>query len=155
MWYSTSVSPIFPRTQPPDMSATVTQAGQAVIVTRTLMSVQVTRAKMEALALMALMATLVPARHSGQARSARLHNRVCSSFVCLHLLRHHSVDSFWLAFLYVSECGGVLEGPSGTFSYPNTPGHDQYDHMVSCAWVIRTDADKVSDNLYNSQIINN
>lgn len=52
----------------------------------------------------------------------------------------------------VLECGGVLEGPSGTFSYPNTPGHDQYDHMVSCAWVVRTDADKVSDNLYNSQI---
>ncbi|MCJ8728547.1 hypothetical protein PDJAM_G00005700 [Pangasius djambal] len=41
------------------------------------------------------------------------------------------------------ECGGVLEGPSGTFSYPNTPGHDQYDHMVSCAWVVRTDADKI------------
>ncbi|XP_017555843.2 cubilin [Pygocentrus nattereri] len=41
------------------------------------------------------------------------------------------------------ECGGVLQGLSGTFSYPNTPGHDQYDHMVSCAWVIRTDADKI------------
>ncbi|KAK3572019.1 hypothetical protein QTP86_022249 [Hemibagrus guttatus] len=41
------------------------------------------------------------------------------------------------------ECGGVLEGPSGTFSYPNTPGHDQYDHMVSCAWVVRTDEDKI------------
>ncbi|KAG9276492.1 cubilin [Astyanax mexicanus] len=41
------------------------------------------------------------------------------------------------------ECGGVLQGQAGTFSYPNTPGHDQYDHMVSCAWVIRTDADKI------------
>lgn len=47
----------------------------------------------------------------------------------------------------VSECGGVLEGPSGTFSYPNTPGHDQYDHMVSCAWVVRTDADKVGNHV--------
>ncbi|KAI4871253.1 hypothetical protein NFI96_019773 [Prochilodus magdalenae] len=41
------------------------------------------------------------------------------------------------------ECGGVLQGLSGTFSYPNSPGHDEYDHMVSCAWVIRTDADKI------------
>uniref|UniRef100_A0A4W4F6Q8 Cubilin n=1 Tax=Electrophorus electricus TaxID=8005 RepID=A0A4W4F6Q8_ELEEL len=41
------------------------------------------------------------------------------------------------------ECGGVLEGLSGTFSYPNTPGHDEYDHMISCAWVVRTDADKI------------
>ncbi|XP_066539114.1 cubilin [Hoplias malabaricus] len=41
------------------------------------------------------------------------------------------------------ECGGLLQAPSGTFSYPNNPGHDQYDHMVSCAWVIRTDPDKI------------
>nr|XP_023646366.1 cubilin [Paramormyrops kingsleyae] len=40
-------------------------------------------------------------------------------------------------------CGGYLTGPAGTFSYPNTPGHDEYDHMVSCAWVIRVDADKI------------
>ncbi|KAM6900418.1 cubilin [Xenentodon cancila] len=41
------------------------------------------------------------------------------------------------------ECGGDLSGPAGSFSYPNTPGHDEYDHQVSCAWVIRTDPDKV------------
>lgn len=152
MWWTTSVSSIFPRTQPPDMSVTVTQAGQAGIVNRMLTSVRVTPAKMEALALMVLTATFVPAHHSGQARSARLHNKVCFSLVCLHLLRQYSVGSLWPVFMCGSECGGVLEGPSGTFSYPNTPGHDQYDHMVSCAWVVRTDADKVSDNIYNSQI---
>ncbi|XP_015810319.3 cubilin [Nothobranchius furzeri] len=41
------------------------------------------------------------------------------------------------------ECGGQLTGPAGSFSYPNTPGHDQYDHQVSCAWVIRTDPEKI------------
>ncbi|XP_046880031.1 cubilin [Hypomesus transpacificus] len=40
-------------------------------------------------------------------------------------------------------CGGNLYGPAGTFSYPNTPGSDQYDHAVSCAWVIRADASKI------------
>ncbi|XP_029110994.1 cubilin [Scleropages formosus] len=40
-------------------------------------------------------------------------------------------------------CGGYLTGPAGTFSYPNTPGSDQYDHMVSCAWVIRVNANKI------------
>ncbi|XP_064190205.1 cubilin [Anguilla rostrata] len=40
-------------------------------------------------------------------------------------------------------CGGYLTGPAGTFSYPNTPGSDQYDHMVSCAWVIRVDPNKI------------
>ncbi|XP_021476232.2 cubilin [Oncorhynchus mykiss] len=40
-------------------------------------------------------------------------------------------------------CGGYLTGPAGTFSYPNTPGSDQYDHQVSCAWVIRTDVNKI------------
>ncbi|CAL8311895.1 unnamed protein product [Merluccius merluccius] len=40
-------------------------------------------------------------------------------------------------------CGGSLAGPSGSFSYPNTPGHDDYDHMVSCAWVIRTEPSKI------------
>ncbi|KAG2458577.1 CUBN protein, partial [Polypterus senegalus] len=40
-------------------------------------------------------------------------------------------------------CGGYLTGQSGTFSYPNTPGGEQYDHQVSCAWVIRTDSDKI------------
>lgn len=68
------------------MFATVTQAGQARIVTRMLMNVQVTPARMEALALMALMATLVPAHHSGRARSARLHNKVCSLLLYLYLL---------------------------------------------------------------------
>uniref|UniRef100_A0A3B5AXX3 Cubilin n=1 Tax=Stegastes partitus TaxID=144197 RepID=A0A3B5AXX3_9TELE len=34
------------------------------------------------------------------------------------------------------ECGGYLTGPAGSFSYPNNPGHDEYDHQVSCAWVI-------------------
>nr|XP_046226989.1 cubilin [Scatophagus argus] len=41
------------------------------------------------------------------------------------------------------ECGGYLTGPAGTFSYPNNPGHDEYDHQVSCAWVIRTDTSKI------------
>ncbi|XP_041824165.1 cubilin [Melanotaenia boesemani] len=41
------------------------------------------------------------------------------------------------------ECGGSLTGPAGSFSYPNTPGHDEYDHQVSCAWVIRTDSNKI------------
>uniref|UniRef100_A0A3Q3MXM2 Cubilin n=1 Tax=Mastacembelus armatus TaxID=205130 RepID=A0A3Q3MXM2_9TELE len=41
------------------------------------------------------------------------------------------------------ECGGYLSGPAGSFSYPNTPGHDEYDHQVSCAWVIRIDSNKV------------
>ncbi|KAF6722152.1 Cubilin [Oryzias melastigma] len=41
------------------------------------------------------------------------------------------------------ECGGDLSGPAGSFSYPNTPGHDQYDHQVSCAWVVRTDPNKI------------
>uniref|UniRef100_I3KD12 Cubilin n=1 Tax=Oreochromis niloticus TaxID=8128 RepID=I3KD12_ORENI len=40
-------------------------------------------------------------------------------------------------------CGGYLTGPAGSFSYPNTPGHDEYDHEVSCAWVIHTDANKI------------
>ncbi|KAK2886327.1 cubilin [Channa argus] len=41
------------------------------------------------------------------------------------------------------ECGGSLSGPAGSFSYPNTPGHDEYNHQVSCAWVIRVDPNKV------------
>nr|XP_033495310.1 cubilin [Epinephelus lanceolatus] len=41
------------------------------------------------------------------------------------------------------ECGGYLTGPAGSFSYPNTPGHDHYDHNVSCAWVIRADSHKI------------
>ncbi|XP_060950209.1 cubilin [Limanda limanda] len=41
------------------------------------------------------------------------------------------------------ECGGYLTGPAGSFSYPNTPGHDEYDHQVNCAWVIRTDPDQI------------
>ncbi|TKS88121.1 Cubilin Intrinsic factor-cobalamin receptor [Collichthys lucidus] len=40
-------------------------------------------------------------------------------------------------------CGGYLTGPAGSFSYPNTPGHDEYDHMVSCAWVIRIETNKI------------
>uniref|UniRef100_A0A8C4D9G2 Cubilin n=1 Tax=Dicentrarchus labrax TaxID=13489 RepID=A0A8C4D9G2_DICLA len=40
-------------------------------------------------------------------------------------------------------CGGHLTGSAGSFSYPNTPGHDEYDHQVSCAWVIRVDANKI------------
>lgn len=44
----------------------------------------------------------------------------------------------------VAECGGDLSGPAGSFSYPNTPGHDEYDHQVSCTWVLRTDPNKVS-----------
>ncbi|KAK7881367.1 hypothetical protein WMY93_029776 [Mugilogobius chulae] len=41
------------------------------------------------------------------------------------------------------ECGGYLSGPAGSFSYPNNPGHDEYDHMISCAWVIRAEPNKV------------
>ncbi|XP_041670250.1 cubilin [Cheilinus undulatus] len=41
------------------------------------------------------------------------------------------------------ECGGSLSGPAGSFSFPNTPGHDEYDHLVSCAWVIRIDPNKI------------
>ncbi|XP_063063043.1 cubilin [Engraulis encrasicolus] len=40
-------------------------------------------------------------------------------------------------------CGGVLSGPAGTFSYPTNPGHDQYPHQVSCAWVIRVESNKI------------
>ncbi|XP_054478628.1 cubilin [Anoplopoma fimbria] len=40
-------------------------------------------------------------------------------------------------------CGGFLSGPAGSFSYPNTPGHDEYDHQVSCAWVIRIEPNKI------------
>ncbi|XP_043916230.1 cubilin-like [Protopterus annectens] len=40
-------------------------------------------------------------------------------------------------------CGGSLSGPAGTFSYPNNPGSDQYDHQVSCAWVVRVDSNKI------------
>ncbi|XP_066579431.1 cubilin [Amia ocellicauda] len=40
-------------------------------------------------------------------------------------------------------CGGYLTAPAGTFSYPNTPGGDQYDHQVSCAWVVQTSSDKI------------
>ncbi|XP_045916959.1 cubilin [Micropterus dolomieu] len=41
------------------------------------------------------------------------------------------------------ECGGYLSGPAGSFSYPNTPGHEEYSHQVSCAWVIRIDPNKI------------
>uniref|UniRef100_A0A8C5HD89 Cubilin n=1 Tax=Gouania willdenowi TaxID=441366 RepID=A0A8C5HD89_GOUWI len=40
-------------------------------------------------------------------------------------------------------CGGELTGPAGSFSYPNTPGHDEYDHLVSCAWVVRVESNKI------------
>uniref|UniRef100_A0A4W6F2P1 Cubilin n=1 Tax=Lates calcarifer TaxID=8187 RepID=A0A4W6F2P1_LATCA len=43
----------------------------------------------------------------------------------------------------VPECGGYLTGPAGSFSYPNIPGHEEYDHQVSCAWVIRVDPNKI------------
>lgn len=43
----------------------------------------------------------------------------------------------------VTACGGYLSGIAGTFSYPNNPGHDEYDHDVSCAWVIHTLSNKV------------
>ncbi|KAM4718445.1 cubilin [Anableps anableps] len=41
------------------------------------------------------------------------------------------------------ECGGQLTDPAGSFSYPNNPGHDEYDHLVSCTWVVRTNPNKV------------
>ncbi|CAM9270170.1 unnamed protein product, partial [Lampetra planeri] len=41
------------------------------------------------------------------------------------------------------ECGGSLSGPAGSFSYPNTPGHDDYNHQVSCAWVIRIQQNQI------------
>ncbi|XP_056155801.1 cubilin [Lampris incognitus] len=40
-------------------------------------------------------------------------------------------------------CGGSLTGLGGSFSYPNTPGHDEYEHLLSCAWVVRTDPNKI------------
>uniref|UniRef100_A0A8C5PBH1 Cubilin n=1 Tax=Leptobrachium leishanense TaxID=445787 RepID=A0A8C5PBH1_9ANUR len=40
-------------------------------------------------------------------------------------------------------CGGDLTGLSGTFAYPNNPGSEQHDELVSCTWVIRTVADKI------------
>uniref|UniRef100_A0A8C3I7Z9 Cubilin n=1 Tax=Chrysemys picta bellii TaxID=8478 RepID=A0A8C3I7Z9_CHRPI len=40
-------------------------------------------------------------------------------------------------------CGGFLSGSNGSFSYPNNPGSEQYDHRVSCAWVIRTNNNKI------------
>ncbi|KAJ3611231.1 hypothetical protein NHX12_021247, partial [Muraenolepis orangiensis] len=40
-------------------------------------------------------------------------------------------------------CQTQQQGPSGSFSYPNTPGGESYDHLVSCAWVITTDPDKI------------
>lgn len=55
--------------------------------------------------------------------------------------------------MYLSECGGFLTSPEGSFSYPNTPGHDQYDHEVSCAWVIRVDGSKVSYRVYFVSVI--
>ncbi|KAG8443219.1 hypothetical protein GDO86_011865 [Hymenochirus boettgeri] len=41
------------------------------------------------------------------------------------------------------DCGGVLTGLNGTFSYPNNPGTDQYDHMMSCTWVIKTNPNMI------------
>ncbi|XP_068160694.1 cubilin [Antennarius striatus] len=41
------------------------------------------------------------------------------------------------------ECGGYLTGPAGTFSYPNNPGHEDYDHLLNCNWQIHTDSNKV------------
>ncbi|XP_064410135.1 cubilin [Latimeria chalumnae] len=40
-------------------------------------------------------------------------------------------------------CGGYLSGLSGSFSYPNNPGSEKYDHRVSCAWVIRINSQKI------------
>ncbi|XP_053120680.1 cubilin [Hemicordylus capensis] len=40
-------------------------------------------------------------------------------------------------------CGGSLSGLSGSFSYPNNPGAEQYAPQVSCAWVIRTRFNKI------------
>ncbi|XP_069067650.1 cubilin [Pleurodeles waltl] len=40
-------------------------------------------------------------------------------------------------------CGGTLLAQSGSFSYPNNPGSQRYDHRVSCSWVIRTNPSKV------------
>ncbi|KPP69550.1 cubilin-like, partial [Scleropages formosus] len=57
----------------------------------------------------------------------------------VHAYLHMLTLDMTLSF---SACGGYLTGPAGTFSYPNTPGSDQYDHMVSCAWVIRVNANK-------------
>ena len=41
-------------------------------------------------------------------------------------------------------CGGILQGLSGTLKYP--PGdYATYDHRVSCAWIIETNASKILD----------
>ncbi|XP_063777593.1 cubilin [Pseudophryne corroboree] len=40
-------------------------------------------------------------------------------------------------------CGGVLSSLNGTLSYPNNPGNESYGHMMSCSWVIKTEANKI------------
>ncbi|XP_034025114.1 cubilin [Thalassophryne amazonica] len=40
-------------------------------------------------------------------------------------------------------CGGYLSGPAGSFSHPNTPGHEDYKHNTSCAWVVHVDPNKI------------
>lgn len=43
---------------------------------------------------------------------------------------------------YISECGGALNGETGSFQFPPNI-HDRYPHNVSCAWRITTSLNKV------------
>ncbi|KAM4705286.1 LOW QUALITY PROTEIN: cubilin [Rhinophrynus dorsalis] len=67
---------------------------------------------------------------------------------CTDLINGYTCNctSGWTGFHCESPkqvCGGELSGLSGTFSYPSNPGTEQYDHMVSCTWVIKTVPDKI------------
>ena len=137
-------------------------------MTRMSMSVPATHVRTEVPATMDSMDSPVPALTSGQGQPARPHSKVCACvcavtalhvYLCLYgmIKRNGLISGRFAVFVQcvycvlhlpvcvcvLSVCGGYLTGPAGTFSYPNTPGSDQYDHQVSCAWVIRTDVNKV------------
>lgn len=64
-------------------------------------------------------------------------------FYCRLYQRSPVIKGFYVHTVPVTACGGYLSGTAGTFSYPNNPGHDEYDHDVNCAWVIHTLSNKV------------
>lgn len=43
--------------------------------------------------------------------------------------------------LFLSDCGAVLEGPSGNFASPNWPRN--YEHHATCTWSITVSKFKV------------
>ncbi|MGH0150723.1 UNVERIFIED_CONTAM: hypothetical protein FKN15_032572 [Acipenser sinensis] len=95
--------------------------------------------------------------HDGDSASGFMIGKYCGTAAPAELFSSHNSLYFWFrsdhsinagGFTVAWEsrepvCGGYLNGLAGTFSYPNTPGSDEYDHQVSCAWVIRTDSDKI------------